>query len=160
MMKRNFGIAIILISCFCISFISCNTFGGLDGSVMFHTNSDTLTRAMDSLYAKYPEYKLPAKWKAYDNLSLKPTPGITNTIIYFKDAPEEMYYVSLINDSLLSGSRHRNGLAIRAVNQGNANWLQAEDIGFREEKRIQKRFRHEIIAKLKVYIKGKSSVDD
>jgi len=160
MIKRNYGKAIILIGILSILFTGCNTFGGLDGAVNFHTNADTMARAIDSLYAKYPEYKLPAKWQAYDNLSLKPTPGIVNKIIYFKGAPEEMYYISVINDSLVSGSRHRNLLAIRAVNQGSPKWLQSEDINYKEEKRIRKRFSQEIIAKLKVYIKGKSSDDD
>ena len=66
-----------------------------------------------------------------------------------------MYYVVLIDNLVMSGDSSRSGLAIRAVNTGKSKWLLESDLGYRDERRISKRFDSLIISKLKLYTGAK-----
>jgi hypothetical protein len=148
-MKRNQTQSIIIMCCICAVLFGCNVSGQIGSTFNFPTSKQNMELAIDSLYAKYPEYKVPAKWQAFNNFSPGASAYIEGKVFYFKSNPEEMYYVSLI-----SGSGHhsgRVGLAIRAINKGSADWLQEQAMGYDDEDRIQARFKTEIISKLETF---------
>src|SRR3569833_751866 len=118
----------------------CDTMGQIGGTYSFHTSKDTLERAIDTLFAKYPEYKMPQKWEQYNTLKPRPASYLENKYFYFKDQPEEMYYVVLIDNLVMTGDSSRAGLAIRAVNTGKSKWLLESALGYGDERRIAKRF--------------------
>jgi hypothetical protein len=118
-----------------------------------------LNAAIDTLYFKNPEYKIPAKWLRYDNFAAKPSTYLFKKIFYFKDKPEEMYYVSLIDDSIMTGDTSQTGLAIRAVNR-NGEWMQVDKFDYKQQRKIQRRFNKEIISKLKEYTKARVYMEE
>jgi hypothetical protein len=141
---------IITICCICGAFYGCNVSGQIGSTFNFHKDKQQLEAAIDTLYAQHPEYKVPPEWAKYNNPPLSTAPYIENKLFYFKDSTREMYCVTLIDDSAMSRDSARSGLAIRAINKGSDKWLRDEDAGYKEQKRIEKRFDKEIIAKLEV----------
>jgi len=115
--------------------------------------------AIDSLFAKYPEYKIPDKWKKEDDWKERGYDFLDTRIYYFKFSPEEMYYVSFYgdaNDSLQTDTT-RTGISIRAIYNGtNYIWTKESDISSSEEHRIIKRFQNEIVSKLEQYTNTKA----
>ena len=149
----------ILLCCICGFMASCDTAGQIGDTASFKTSHPVLDVAIDSLYAQHPEYKMPQQWATYDNFTLRPSKYLFKKIFYFKSPPEEMYYVSLIDDSIMNGDTSQTGLAIRAVNRG-GGWLQSDKFSYKEQKKIQRRFNKEIIAKLKDYSKAKVYMEE
>jgi len=159
MKKYQFIKAFVLLGCICSFMAACDTAGQIGDTASFKTSHAALDAAIDTLYARDPEYKIPQKWAAYDNFTLKPSKYLFKKVFYFKSPPEEMYYVSLIDDSIMNGDTSHVRLAIRAVNRGGA-WLQADKFGYKDQRKIQKRFSEEIIAKLKDITKVKVSMEE
>ena len=151
---------IMLLGCVCSVLAACDNIGTVGDPVRFHTKKPALAAAIDSLYAKYPEYRVPAKWQQFNNFAYKNPAFIETRVFYFKSPPEEMYYVSLIDDSLLSADTAHSGLAIRAINRGSGVWLQGPDVSFRDEKRINKRFKNAILSKLEAFTHAKAREED
>ena len=151
--------AIILLCCFCSLIAACDTAGQIGDTANFKTSHPILEVAIDSLYIQHPEYKTPQKWAQYNSLAIKPLPYMFKKIFYFKSNPEEMYYVSLIDDSVMTGDTSQTGLAIRAVYRG-GGWLQEDKFNYKEQKQIQRRFNKEIISKLKGYTKAKVYMEE
>jgi hypothetical protein len=149
--------AIVIICCMAGMLASCDTEGQIGDTIRFRADKQNLDKAIDSLYAKYPEYKVPPTWEKYKNLSLRPNSYIEDKFFYFKSQPEEMYYVALIDDSAMAGDSARSRLAIRAINHGDGKWVLESGIDYKEEKAIVKRFDDEIVAKLKAYMKVRVS---
>lgn len=150
---------IILLCCICCFIAACDTQGQIGDTANFKTSHPVLNAAIDTLYAKNPEYNVPSKWVQYDNFAAKPSKYLFKKVFYFKDKPEEMYYVSLIDDSIMTGDTSQTGLAIRAVNRG-GQWMQADKFDYRQQKKIQRRFNKEIISKLKAYTKAKVYMEE
>jgi hypothetical protein len=138
---------------------ACDTQGQIGATANFKTSHQILERAIDTLYAKYPDYQIPQKWKAYDNFYVRPSKFLSKKIFYFKSQPEEMYDVTLIDDSIMTGDTSQTGLAIRAINRGGA-WIQQDKLTYKQQKKIQKRFNKEIIAKLKGFTKAKVEMEE
>jgi len=155
MINRKHINAFVILCCISGLITGCDTMGQIGGTYSFHTSKDTLERAIDTLFAKYPEYRMPQKWEQYNTLTPRPAPYLENKYFYFKDQPEEMYYVVLIDNLVMTGDSSRAGLAIRAVNTGNSKWLKESDLGYRDERRIAKRFDSLIVTKLQKYTGAK-----
>ena len=155
MINLKYFNAFIILCCISALLAGCDTMGQVGDSYSFRTSKDTLERAIDTLFAKYPEYKMPEKWEQYNTLKPRPVPYLDNKYFYFKDQPEEMYYVVLIDNLVMNGDSSHSALAIRAVNTGKSKWLLESDLGYGDERRISKRFDSLIISKLKLYTGAK-----
>ena len=130
--------------------ISCDgTLGGFDNR-SFATPKQNIEKAIDTLFAKNPEFKIPEKWKEYDNWKKSGYDFLDTRIFYFQSEPEEMYYVSFVENG--NKKQDENGptiLAIRSVFRH--RWLNEEDYGDKEKQRIENRFDKEVISKLEKY---------
>jgi hypothetical protein len=131
---------------------SCGTLGGFDERV-FPVAKNQLNKAFDSLYATYPEYNIPEKWKQFDDWKERGYDFLDSRLIYFKEVPEEMYYVSFIGDPTSQSNLHMCRIAIRAVCKGRGRWLLVNDFNRKEKDRIENRFDTEIIDKLELFLK-------
>jgi hypothetical protein len=155
MIKYKQAKVAIIMCCISGLLAGCTTMGQIGDSVRFNTSTAKLENAIDSLYAKYPEYKIPASWEKYKSAIVKPSPYTEDKFFYFKSNPEELYYVVLVNDSVMTDDSARTRLAIRAVNRGSDKWILEPDLDYKAEGAIIKRFDTEIVAKLKKYTKSK-----
>jgi len=157
MIKHKQAKVLIMLCCICSMLAACNTLGQIGDSVRFNTSTANLENALDSLYKNYPEYKMPATWAKYKSSIVKvsPSPYTEDKFFYFKSNPEELYYVVLINDSVMTDDSARTRLAIRAVNRGSDKWILESGLDNDAEETIIKRFDDEIVSKLRVYTKSK-----
>src|SRR5579859_2840745 len=155
--KSNPIVTIILLFIYCCT-IGCGSLdGGIGASIYFPTSKKKLEIAIDSLYAQYPEYKIPKNWKQYDSWSARGYDFIESRIFHFKKAPEEMYYVTFVGDSTTLADTTKIAIGISAVNKGSDKWLLNSDFSASEKGRIEKRFNDEIVTKLKQYVKANTS---
>jgi len=157
MIKHKQAKVLIIIGCICSVLAACNTLGQVGDSVRFNTSTLKLDNAIDSLYKNYPEYQMPATWAKYKNSIVKRSPSLytEDKFFYFKSNPNEMYYVVLVNDSLMTDDSARTRLAIRAVNRGSDKWTLESGLDNDAEKAVIKRFDDEIVTKLRAYTKSK-----
>ncbi|WP_183575460.1 hypothetical protein HDF18_16185 [Mucilaginibacter sp. X5P1] len=153
--KQAKFLIIIIIGCICSMLAACGTMGQIGDSVRFSTSTAKLESALDSLYKNYPEYKMPATWAKYKSSIVRESPFTEDKFFYFKSNPEELYYVVLINDSVMTDDSARTRLAIRAVNRGSDKWILESGLDNDEEEAVIKRFDDEIVSKLRVYTKSK-----
>ena len=141
-----------LLSLIFILMISCDgTLGSFNGR-KFTTPKKNIEKAIDTLFAKNPEYKIPENWKIYDNWKKAGYDFLDTRIFYLQSEPKEMYYVSFIGNG--NEKQNENGptiLAIRAVNFGNYSWSNYEEFTKKERERIEQRFDNEIISKIEKY---------
>jgi len=81
---------------------------------------------------------------------------------YFKNDPEEMYYVTFKGDSAMLADPSKTTIAIRLINRSGPKWFKYVELDTIERKRIEERFDKEIILRLEGYPKTKSfhSKDD
>ena len=107
-----------------------------------------MKKAIDSFYKTYPEYQIPDKWKELDTWHKRGYGFLGGTIFYFAKSPEEMYYVTFIGDTTNQENSKSSELAIRAISKGSPKWLSEDDVNNKEKKRIENRFRAEIVSKL------------
>ena len=149
---------ILIIQCVIVCLImSCGTLGGIgDDAICFPTSKQKLEIAIDSLYFKYPEYKIPAKRESYNDLSERGYDFLESRIFHFKSHPEEMYYVTFIGDSVMLSNPNKIELGIRAINYGDDRWFSGNELSDKEKQRVLSRFDKEIIYKLEKYTKTKS----
>ncbi len=150
-MLKNNKITISVLLLF-FTLISCDgTLGGFN-IVSFPVSKKRIEIAIDSLYSKNPEYKIPAKWEEQNNWSKRGYDFLESRIFYFKEKPEEMYYISFIGEEETFKDTTHIDIAIRSVFVGRKmDWLKQEDFSKEEESRIQTRFKTEIISKLEKY---------
>lgn len=127
-----------------IFFAACGTLGGFDPRT-FSTKKVYIARAIDSLYRVCPEYRMPTKWKKYDFWESAGYGFLDTRMFYFKNPPEEMYYVSFLDYPSQDSST--TTISIRSVFNGQ-RWVKEEDTHRKEEERIEKRFDSEIVSKL------------
>jgi hypothetical protein len=142
-------------------FIGAGTLGGFD-SRTFPTSKKNLVQAIDTLFAKHPEYIIPDKWKTFDDWKTRGYDFLVSRIFYFNSPPEEMYYVSFLgdaNDSIQTDT-NRTSISIRAINNGNSGWKLEKNTSSSDKERIEKRFDEEIISKLEEYTKTKAVRND
>lgn len=140
-----------LLSClafYLITFLpSCGTLGGFE-TITFSTSKKSLESGIDSLYAIYPQYRIPAKWKSLDDWSARGYDFLESRLFYFKNPPEELYYVSFIGDSADLANKSKISISIRAVTNETSGWKLEKDVSSKESERIELRFRKEIVEKL------------
>lgn len=118
---------------------------GSYGARQFSTHQDTLEKAINVLYEKFPEYNIPSKWQKFNNWDTTSYSNRNSHIFYFNSNPEEMIYVTYIANSDPTISI----LAVRAVNTGKEEWEKAHHtFTSRIQTRINNRFQSEIISKL------------
>ena len=151
MKKIIINICIFLTS---LIIFSCGTLGGFD-TRSFLVKKSELNKAFDTLYSKFPKYKIPNKWEKFDDWQERGYDFLDARLIYFENNPEEMYYLTFIGDSIQSNS-YTSVISIRAVCNGSAKWLLVSDFSKKEKERIEKRFDKEIIFKLESYLNIKS----
>jgi hypothetical protein len=137
--------------------ISCDgTLGGFN-TLSFPISKKKLEIAFDNLYLDNPDYKIPNKFQEYNFWSKSGYDFLESRIFYFKENPEEMYYVSFIGEDETFKDTTHIDIAIRSVFIGSKRkWLKQEDFSKDEENRIQTRFKNEIISKLEKYTKSKA----
>ena len=131
-----------LISLLAVLLGGCGTLGGFDPRT-FSTKRRDIEQAIDSLYSKYPEYRMPDKWKKYDFWDSAGYGFLETRMFYFSKPPEEMYYVSFLEypDTMTTT------ISIRSVFNGE-HWTEEGDTRRQEENRIENRFDSEIVSKL------------
>jgi len=137
--------------------INCDgTLGGFN-IISFPVSKKKIEIAFDSLYSQYPEYKIPSKWEEHNNWHKRGYGFLEGRILYFKERPEEMYYISFIGDEQTLKDTTHIDVSIRSVFIGNKRkWLKQEDFSNDDENRIQTRFKAEIISKLEKYTNSKA----
>jgi len=140
-MKISKIILLILVSIF----FGCGSLGGFDIRT-FDTKKKNIECAIDSFYSKYPEYRMPDKWKTYDFWDSAGYGFLDTRMFYFNSSPEEMYYVSFLKfpDS------NSTSIAIRSVFDGK-RWVNEDNTSRHEKYRIENRFDSEIVSKLEKY---------
>lgn len=146
-------IKLFLIILFSHSLVGCDgTLGGFDNR-NFEMPKQNIEKAIETLFVKNPELEIPEKWKDNDDWKKRGFGFLDTRIFYFKSEPEEMYYVSFVEDG--NENQNQNGptiLAIRSVFTKRHNrWLKEEDFDDYMKERIQNRFDTEIILKLEKY---------
>lgn len=136
--------------------ISSGTLGGFNVHT-FPTSKSKLNNAIDTLYSKHSEYKIPEKWWEKDDWNERGYGFLESKIFYFKEYPEEMYYVSFIGDSAMLEKSTQASIALRAVyHRERDRWLLSEDVDINERARIEARFDKEIIKRLENYTYGRA----
>jgi hypothetical protein len=115
--------------------------------VEFSSPEKEIQNAIDSLYRAHPEYTLPEKWKSKPDFWINNYSFLKTVIFYFKDYPEEMYYVTFVESGTGDNPNHTR-LAVRAVEAEQTTWKKHEELSVEEQERIQKRFEDEIVLKL------------
>jgi hypothetical protein len=138
--------------------ISAGTLGGFDLRI-FPTSKRDLVKAIDTLYSRHPEYKIPDKWKTFDDWHERGYSFLDGRIFYFNASPEEIYYAPFYgdaNDSIQSDTT-KTALSIRAYRNNKFGWTKEDDCSSKEKKRVQQRFDQEIISKLEEYTNTKST---
>ena len=135
--------------------IGCGTIGGFDVR-SFPTPKQKVVEAIDTLFAKYPEYDVPSNWQSFNDWKERGYDFLDSRLFYFRSAPEEMYYVTFLGDSNNIYKSGFTSLAIRAINNGRGHWTLEDEITSSEKSRIQSRFDKEIIAKIEDYIDSKA----
>jgi hypothetical protein len=140
--------------------IGAGTLGGFD-TKEFSTSKQNLVRAIDTLFARHPEYIIPSKWKSRNDWKERGYDFLDSRIFYFKSEPEEMYYVTFYGDAndSIQVDTTKTGLSIRATDNGISGWTLEEATSSKDKKRIEKRFEEEIILKLEEYIKLESIIE-
>ncbi|MES2575592.1 MAG: hypothetical protein V4572_11655 [Bacteroidota bacterium] len=143
-LKTNLCLLFLILIC-----TNCDgTLGGFN-IISFPVSKKKIETAFNSLYS---EYKIPKKWEEYNNWSKRGYNFLESRIFYFKEKPEEMYYISFIGDEETFKDTTHIDIAIRSVFIGSKKkWLKKEDLKKEEENRIQSRFKSEIISKLEKY---------
>jgi hypothetical protein len=126
---------------------SCGTLGGFE-TVTLTTSKQKLEKGIDSLYLAYPDYRIPSKWKSKDDWSARGYDFLESRLFYFKNKPEELYYVSFVGDSQILADTTQVSISVRAVTNESSGWQLEKDISSGEHDRIELRFRKEIIEKL------------
>ncbi|MFL9832216.1 hypothetical protein ABS764_15295 [Flavobacterium sp. ST-87] len=158
-MKTTKLIIAFLTSCFLTScFMGAGTLGGFD-TRMFPTSKRKLVQGIDTLFSKYPNYKIPDKWKSRDDWKERGYDFLDSRIFYFPSDPEEMYYVTFYgdaNDSIQLDTT-KTGISIRAVENATSGWTLEDNTSSSDKKRIEARFDKEIISKLEQYTGTKAT---
>jgi hypothetical protein len=135
----------ILILSFIVFLLGCGTLGGFDPRT-FSAKRKDIEQAIDSLYTKYPEYRMPPKWKTYDFWDSAGYGFLETRMFYFKNSPEEMYWVSFLEFP----DTTTTSISIRSVFDG-SHWNNEGDTHRHEKNRIEARFDEEIISKLESF---------
>lgn len=141
-----------------VSISGCDMFGtGTLGTFQqwsFPVSEKRLDREMGLLYENNPTYVIPDKWKHLDDWQKSGYGFLKGKILFFEEAPEEMYYVSYFEAEPNSFANDNDFtitvIAVRAVNNGNSRWNTVDDYAKNkaEIERIDTRFYKEIISKL------------
>ncbi|HEY8783654.1 MAG TPA: hypothetical protein VIM16_18650 [Mucilaginibacter sp.] len=123
----------------------------------FPTSKKNVETAINNLYSFNPEFKVPDKWM-YEDTSIKHSYFfLEGKTFYFKNKPEEIYYVTFIGDSAMLADPAKATISIRLVYNGGPKWFKYDELDTVNRKRIEERFDEEIISKLEDYTKTKSS---
>jgi hypothetical protein len=151
-LKTNLYLLFVVLIC-----TNCDgTLGGFN-IISFPVSKKKIETAFDNLYSDYPQYKIPSKWEEYNNWSKRGYNFLESRIFYFKEKPEEMYYISFIGDEETFKDTTHIDIAIRSVFIGSKRkWLKQEDFNKEEENTIQTRFKTEIVSKLVIYTNSKT----
>jgi hypothetical protein len=140
-------------------FYGAGTLGGFDIRA-FPTSKKNLVRAIDTLFAKHPEYIIPYKWESRDDWKARGYDFLDSRIFYFNSNPEEMYYVSFIGDAndSIQADTTITSISIRAVSsKETAGWTLEKETSSADKEEIEKRFDKEIISKLEKYTRTKAT---
>ena len=145
-MKKELSFLLI-----CVYFSSgCGTLGGFE-PIYFDCNKNQVSEEIDSFYLKHSEYRIPNKWKNFDDWDKRGYDFLDGRIFYFLKPPEEMYYVTFVGDSAFQSSNSPINMSIRGISKGHPKWLLNEDLTEVEIKRINERFRVEILSKINCF---------
>ncbi len=146
---------------FSFAFSGCGTLGGF-ALWKFPASKQVVVQAIDTLFTEHPEYIVPDKWTKYDDWKSRGFDFLDSRIFYFKQIPEEMYYVTFIGDAndSIQANPNETGISIRAVSIGTPAWITEDKTNSAERKRIETRFTNEITAKLESYTNTKTTKEN
>lgn len=135
--------------------------GALGGwnTIVFKASEEKLKMAIDSFYKSEPKYHEIRKWKEEADFWIKDHSYLKATIFYFKDEPEEMYFVTFVGLGTDDNPNYSK-LAIRGVENGDGRWKKHHDYGNVEQLRISRRFDVEIVKPLERILGVKSYVEE
>jgi hypothetical protein len=159
---RQLVITILLICTLTGCFYGAGTLGGFDTRT-FPTSKKNLVQAIDTLFARHPEYIIPYKWESRDDWKARGYDFLDSRIFYFNSNPEEMYYVSFIGDDAndsIQVDTTMISISIRAIANETVGWTLEKETSTEDKARIEKRFDEEIISKLEKYTRTKASREE
>lgn len=154
-------LAVFLAGC---SMLGAGTLGSFQ-QWSFSISEKRLDKEIANLYKNNPSYIIPDKWKELDTWNKSGYGFLKGKIFYFKDIPEQMYYISYHEIEANSYGNDSDStvstIAVRAVNSGDEliinkedtiwisnRWDTRDDFDERVANNIDKRFYKEIISRL------------
>lgn len=155
MQRLNLVFYLLVLSIFSTCINGAGTLGTFK-PITFPVSKQKVEKAIDTLFAAHSEYRIPSKWEHLDSWDDRGYDFLQSYIFYFKEHPEEMFYVTFIGDKKMLADPTHIQIAIRAVNTGKNRWLLNDDLPENERVRIVNRFNKEIISKLEYYLQVKS----
>jgi len=162
-MKKIYILGLIILCTSC-KWFSAGTLGSFKRWAFVITEKQ-FEQELSQFFKNNPQYLVPEKWDYLDTWKESGYGFLKSKIFYFKDGPEEMYYVSYrdIDDDFTAKEGFKTTIiSIRAVTDGNEMriWFTVEDYEKNkvEEKRIDDRFHNEIISKLEKQMNLKSKL--
>ncbi|MES2827309.1 MAG: hypothetical protein V4687_04120 [Bacteroidota bacterium] len=150
-LRKN--VLIIYVGLLSIIHTACNYAGGTLGAsdgVEFPHSSDKINEGLDSLFSKYSEYQVPEKWHDLDNWSKRGMDYLNGRVLYFRESPEEMYFLTASSDTI--NGVGKTAIFIRAVSNGDT-WINFADLSDTERRRMEDRFDKEVIPKIRNFLK-------
>ncbi|HTD97882.1 MAG TPA: hypothetical protein VK668_01280 [Mucilaginibacter sp.] len=140
-MKQPLSVALLLVM---MLLGSCRSAGRVQFYNFISPKADVkkeLIRVIDS----NGKYSAPPHWNNYEEGE-----GPKDIFIYFKKGPRELYCVAFNNYDDIPDYKDKTVLALVSVFDGKI-WKRGNDLSRAEEKRVEKRFREEILSKMKFY---------
>jgi len=134
---------------------SAGALGGFPNRT-FPISKRRLEITIDTLYSLNPKFKVPGNWESADSSMIKSYSYLESRTFYFKNDPEEMYYVTFVGDAETFNDTTKTPIAIRAVNRGGSKWYKYRDLDDKEKAKIESRFDLEIIHRIEIYTKTKA----
>lgn len=139
-----------------ITLNSCNlNFSGTMGggkTYRYQTTKEQLNIYLDSIEMYDPSFKIPKKWKKYDDWDSSGYGFLKGKIFYIKgnsDKGDEMYYTTVIPP--VDGVNNYPGVAIRSVFRTKEyllGWLLFKDLDNSEKKEIEYKFSTKILSRI------------
>ena len=164
MKKYNLIICRVLICSSC-SWIGAGTLGSFK-EYYFVISEQNFNKELLKFYKQNSIYSIPEKYIYLDNWDEGGYGFLKGKILYFKNEPEEMYFVSyyeLDKENTVKQGHKSINFSVRAVNDCKSSRWDTEqdyDKDKKEQERIEKRFYDEIIVKLEKQLHTKAIEDN
>lgn len=147
--------ALLLYSC--QGSVGAGTLGGWK-TLVFPVVESKLDSTIQVFFKDNPMYLVPENLKYEEDSWQNSGFGFLKShVFYFKNSPEEMFYVTYVESGFGVKNPNWARIAIRSVYSEKGGWKKREEYSLAEQDRIQNRFYKEICFKLEKYAHVKSS---